>query len=96
MSDMMEIETGDEMVARIAAVGSAVATAAERLKRAAERFLGVRERFEGAEDEACVVAPQRATTGMAPLFRPADAHGRKALGGERPQGEASLGVFLPV
>lgn len=71
MSNRMEIETGDEMVARIAAVGSAVATAAERLKRAAERFLGVRERFEGAEGEACVVAmehpaakPHRAPTGV--------------------------------
>ncbi len=39
MSDMMETETGDEMATRIAAVGTAVATAAEQLKRAAKRLL---------------------------------------------------------
>lgn len=37
MSDMMEIDTGDEMRARIVAVGVAVSRAADELKRALER-----------------------------------------------------------
>jgi len=37
MSDMMEIDTGDEMTTRIVAVGEAVSRAADELKRAAER-----------------------------------------------------------
>ncbi len=52
MSDMMEIETGDEMATRIAAVGTAVATAAEQLKRAAERLLEEEEQVKEAEERA--------------------------------------------
>jgi hypothetical protein len=37
MSDMMEIDTGDEMRTRIVAVGEAVSRAADELKRAVER-----------------------------------------------------------
>ena len=37
MSDMMEIDTGDEVRARIVAVGEAVSRAADELKRAVER-----------------------------------------------------------
>ena len=43
MSDMLEIDTGDEMATRIAAVGEAVARAAEDLKFAAERLLAEEE-----------------------------------------------------
>ncbi len=52
MSDMMEIETGDEMATRIAAVGTAVATAAEQLKRAAEGLLEEEEQVKEAEERA--------------------------------------------
>jgi hypothetical protein len=38
MSDMMEIDTGDEMTARIVAVWEAVSRAADDLKRAAEQL----------------------------------------------------------
>ena len=38
MSDMMEIDTGDEVRARIVAVGEAVSRAADELKRAVERL----------------------------------------------------------
>jgi len=37
MSDMMEIDTGDEMTTRIVAVGEAVSRAADELKRAVVR-----------------------------------------------------------
>src|SRR6266511_3143913 len=37
MSDMMEIDTGDEMSTRIVAVGEAVSRAADELKHAVER-----------------------------------------------------------
>jgi hypothetical protein len=38
MSDMMEIDTGGEMTARIVAVWEAVSRAADGLKRAAEQL----------------------------------------------------------
>jgi K+-sensing histidine kinase KdpD len=49
MSDMLEIDTGDEMATRIAAVGEAVARAAEDLKFAAERLLAQEELVKQAE-----------------------------------------------
>jgi K+-sensing histidine kinase KdpD len=49
MSDMLEIDTGDEMATRIAAVGEAVARAAEDLKFAAERLLAEEELVKQAE-----------------------------------------------
>jgi len=44
MSDMMEIDTGDEMSTRIVAVWEAVARAGDDLKRAAEQLPAEDER----------------------------------------------------
>jgi K+-sensing histidine kinase KdpD len=52
MSDMMEIDTGDEMATRIVAVGEAVSRAAEELKLAAERLLAEEERVKQVEETA--------------------------------------------
>jgi len=52
MSDMLEIDTGDEMATRIAAVGEAVSRAAEDLKLAAQRLLAEEERVKQAEETA--------------------------------------------
>src|SRR5207247_1517200 len=49
MSDMMEIDTGDDMATRIVAVGEAVSRAAEELKLAAEQLLAEEERVKQAE-----------------------------------------------
>jgi len=49
MSDMMEIDTGDEITTRIVAVGEAVSRAAQELKRAAERLLAEEETVKQAE-----------------------------------------------
>jgi hypothetical protein len=45
MSDMMEIDTGDEMTARIVAVWEAVSRAADEMKRAAELLPAEEERI---------------------------------------------------
>src|SRR5438093_706966 len=49
MSDMMEIDTGDDMATRIVAVGEAVSRAAEELKLAAEQLLAEEDRVKQAE-----------------------------------------------
>ena len=46
MSDLIEIDAGDEMTARIVAVWEAVARAADDLKRAAELLPAAEERVK--------------------------------------------------
>ncbi len=52
MSDMMEIDTGDDMATRIVAVGEAVSRAAQELKLAAEQLLAEEDRVKQAEATA--------------------------------------------